>query len=310
MRIVFMGSDELALPALEVFHGHPEMDLCCVVTQPDRPVGRKMHLQPCPAKARALELGIPVHDPVKIGSPESVSFLQNMNPDLQVVVAYGQYIPSTVLNIPPLETINLHPSMLPHYRGAAPIQMAIADGLTETGITVLYVSKDMDAGDIILQASYPIDEADTALSLKPKLAAAGADFLLQAALQLKAGTASRTPQDESKATYVAKLNREDGRLDWALSAEELHNRVRGFTPWPGTFCTLPDGEHPLKVHETRLIEEVGGGPGQLMKVEDRLVVATGQGRLELLTVQPPGKRKMSAGDFLAGHKLAMGEHFT
>jgi methionyl-tRNA formyltransferase len=306
MRIVFMGSDELALPALGVFHGHPDMDVCCVVTQPDRPVGRKMQLQPCPAKARALELGLPVHDPVQIGRPESVGVLQEIKPDLQVVVAYGQYIPSSVLKIPPLETINLHPSMLPQYRGAAPIQMAVADGLTETGITVLYVSKDMDAGDIILQESYPIAKADTALSLKPKLAGAGADLLLQAALQLKAGKASRTPQDESRVTYVAKLSREDGKIDWTQPAAAIHNRVRGFTPWPGTYCILPGGEAPLKIHETQLTEG-RGCPGDLLEIKDRLIVAAGEGALELVIVQPPGKRKMPAHEFLKGHALELGQ---
>lgn len=306
MRIVFMGSDELALPALELFHQQPEITVCCVVTQPDRPVGRKMQLQPCPVKARAINLGLPVHDPVKIASRESVETLQACRPALQVVVAYGQYIPSSVLNIPPLETINLHPSLLPMYRGAAPIQMAIAEGRTETGVTILYVSQKMDAGDIILQQACPIDKDDTLLSLKPKLASAGADLLLQAALQLEAGVSLRTPQDESRATYVARLSREDGKLDWTFPATQLHNRVRGFTPWPGTFCMFPDDHAPLKVHETRPIEGLTGRPGEILEAKDRLVVATGKGGLELRTVQPPGKRKMSAEDFLKGHPLTVG----
>ena len=305
MRIVYMGSDELAVPALNAFFEHPELEVVCVVSQPDRPVGRKMKLQACPAKVRALELGLPVHSPEKIGSADSVGYLSSLSPELQVVVAYGQYIPSSVLSIPPLENINLHPSMLPRYRGAAPIQMAIADGLSETGITVLYVSKEMDAGDIVLQTSHPILPSDDAVSLKQKLAVAGADLLVEAAMKLKAGAATRTPQDEDRATYVKKLTREDGIIDWTQSADEIHNRVRAFRPWPGSTCTMPNSAIPLKIHEAQRMEGQGT-PGEVLQTINGLQVAAGQGALELVTVQPPGKRKMSADDFLKGHDLEVG----
>lgn len=305
MRIVFMGSDELAVPSLEKLQADPNVELLVTVTQPNRPAGRKKRLTPCPVKARAMELGLAVHDPEKIGSPESYEILKAVQPDVQVVAAYGQYIPSSVLAIPSQGSINLHPSLLPRYRGASPIQWAIADGLSETGITILYVSREMDAGDIILQETFAIDPALDAIGLKKALSFRGGDLLLMALEQIRNGTATRSPQDESKAVYVGKLSREDGCVDWTHSAESIHNRVRGFKPWPGTYTSLPGGG-VLKIHQTRLVEG-HGHPGVILENSARFVVATGCGALELLEVQAAGKPKMISAAFLNGHPLQLGD---
>lgn len=308
MRILFMGSGAIAGPTLQKLMDRVDLEVVGVVTQPDRPKGRGLKLQACPIKGLAEAIGLKVLDPVKVGVDASVQELADLRSDLIVVAAYGQYIKPAILELPPQGAINLHPSLLPRYRGAAPIQMAVANGEAETGVTILYVSEEMDAGDILLQESMPIDPKETTADLVPKLAELGATMILQAIDQIQAGTATRTPQKEEDVLYVSKLSKDDGRIDWTLPAKVLCNRVRGFYPWPGTFCRLAaEGDARLKLHEVA-VEEGQGAPGEVVVLgKNGPLIATGEGALRLLQVQPPGKKPMSGGDFLNGHGLRVGD---
>ena len=302
MRIVFMGSAELAVPALRAIleAGHDEV--VGVVSQPDRPAGRKRKLQPCPLKAFAEERELNIMVPEKVGAPESVTALAALKPDLFVVVAYGQYIPIRIIQLAPHEAINVHPSLLPKYRGSAPIQWAIANGDRITGVSIIHLAQKMDAGDILRQETYPIVDDDTSGVLHDKLAVFGAKLLLRAIDDIRNGTVSCTEQDESTVVEVRKLTKEDGIIDWSLPAVSIRNRIRAFDPWPGSMCKLPDGE-PLKVWQVEL-EEGNGTPGEVL--DDRLLVATGAGALRLTEIQPAGKKRMPAASFLNGHPVSKG----
>ncbi len=305
-RILFMGSDELACPALERLCAEALCAVVAVVAQPDRPKGRGRRLAPCPAKACAGQLGVPVLTPERIGSPEAMQAVAGFEPDLIVVAAYGQYIRPKMLALPALGAINIHPSLLPKYRGASPIQWALANGDTETGVTILHVSEEMDAGDIILQRAFPIEPDDTAPTLAARLAVAGADLLWEAVLALRAGTAPRIPQDSARATLTHKLHKEDGRIDWQWPATTIRNRIRGFQPWPGCFTTF-HGE-PLKLWEAEVVTgPATAKPGTLVRFTAHgPVIATGQEQLCLVTVQPAGKKAMSAAAWLRGHPVPPG----
>ena len=308
LRILFMGSDAIACPTLERLRARADYEIVAVVTQPDRPGGRRLRTRACAVKDHALKAGLAVFDPEKVGAANSVEHMARLAPDLLVVVAYGQYISSKVLAVPRLAAINLHPSLLPKYRGASPIQMAVADGESVTGVTILHVSREMDGGDIILQREVPIHDEDTSLTLQARLAEAGAEAMIEAIDALAAGTAARMPQDEARATYVGRLNKEDGYLDWSRSAHTLRNRIRGFQPWPGCSCVDPhDPEARLKIHEAR-VEAGRGEPGTVLDCgRDGPLVATGDGALRLLRVQPPGKKPMDGGAYLHGYRLQVGD---
>lgn len=303
MRIVFMGSAALAVPSLKALLERPGDDVVGVVSQPDRPAGRKRRSSPCPLKAFAMEHGLNIMTPEKVGDAESVQALAALRPDLFVVVAYGQYIPSKVIELAANEAINVHPSLLPKYRGSAPIQWAILNGDAVTGVSIIYLARKMDAGDIIRQESYPIDAGDTSASLHDKLAEVGADLLLKAIDDIRNKCVSRTVQDDSMAVEIRKLTKEDGRIDWSLPAETIRNRIRAFDPWPGSFCTLPNGD-AFKVWKAE-VEGGTGIPGELL--DDNLLVAAGGGALRLIEVQPAGKSRMSAESFLNGHPQAKGQ---
>jgi len=301
MRVVFFGSAEIGFPSLEALLASPQDVVAAVVTQPDRPSGRNRKRTPCPVKSFALERGIAVLSPEKVN--ESLAELSALEADLFVVVAYGQYIPPAALALPKNGAINLHPSLLPKYRGASPIQWAVANGDTLTGVTILYVSEKMDAGEILLQCSVPIGPEDTSATLEPILAEEGAGLLMAAVQQIRAGTVRPVQQNDAAATVVRKLAKEDGRLNWSLSAETLRNRIRGFTPWPGCYCDLPDGQR-LNVIKASVEQIVTGVPGELLDVSGPgPLIATGQGGLRLLEVQPPGKRIMDGASYLRGHPL-------
>ena len=283
-----------------------EHRLAACVTQPDRPQGRGRQLAPCPVKAFAVEAGVPVLTPEKIGDarPE----LAALAPDLIVVAAYGQYIPRAIIALPRLGCINIHPSLLPKYRGAAPMQWAVANGDTETGVTIQEVGARMDAGPILLQARHPIAPEDDLNTLEPQLARLGADLMLEAIRQLDTGTATRRVQDEALVTMARKLEKADARLDWSQPASVLHNRVRGFQPWPGAFCSV-QGKR-LGVAKTR-VEQAHGEPGALLDAGgDGPLVACGEHALRLLAVQPEGKRTMPGPDFLRGTRLEPGTRFA
>lgn len=300
MRIVFMGSAELSVPSLAAILDAGLDEVVGVVSQPDRPAGRNRALTPCPLKAFAESRGLWVMVPEKIGDPASVAALAALKPDLLVVVAYGQYIPQRVIALAPCEAINVHPSLLPKYRGAAPIQWTLINGDTETGVSIIYLAKAMDAGDIIRQERFPVLSDDTSGSLHDRLAREGALLLLKAIDDIRNGCVSRTAQDEAGVVAVRKLAKEDGAIDWSLPAAAIRNRIRAFDPWPGSYCTLPGGE-VLKVWSAQT-EPGSGRPGEVL--DDRLAVATGAGILRLLEVQPPGKKRMAAAAFLNGFPLA------
>ncbi len=305
MRILFFGSAAIGFQTLETLLASSQDELVGVVTQPDRPAGRKKKLTPCPVKTFAQERGIPVFSPEKVGASESFQTLEKLNADLFVVVAYGQYIPQSVLALPPSGSINLHPSLLPKYRGASPIQWALADGEPVTGVTILYVSEKMDAGDILSQREVPIGPEDNALTMEPILARAGAELLMEAVEKIRSGTVSATPQDDALATEVRKLTKEDGRLDWSLSARTLNNHIRGFIAWPGCYCEAPSGR--VKVLSAQ-IEPGSGVPGEILDGSgDGPLVATGEGALRLLKVQPAGKRAMDGAAYLRGYPLQPGD---
>ncbi|NLX25688.1 MAG: methionyl-tRNA formyltransferase [Lentisphaerae bacterium] len=303
MRIIFMGSAALAIPSLKAICDCGEDEVVGVVSQPDRPAGRKRLLTPCPLKAFTQERGLAVMTPEKVGDPESVAALAALKPDLFVVVAYGQYIPSKIIQLAPKEAINVHPSLLPKYRGSAPIQWALLNGDQVTGVSIIYLAPKMDAGDILRQETYPVDPHDTSVSLHDKLAEFGAALLLKAIDDIRFDRVTRTAQNEEDVVEVRKLTKEDGQIDWTLPAETLRNRIRAFNPWPGSFCQLPDGS-ALKVWAAHL-ENEAGAPGELL--DDALLVATGEGALRLTEVQPVGKGRMTAAAFLNGRPLIAGQ---
>ncbi len=306
MRILFMGSGEVACPSLERLLHHSDHDVVAVVSRPDKPQGRHRIVAPCPAKAFAEAHGVPVLTPERIGSPEAVEEIKALEPDIIVVVAYGQFIKPEILSIPAFEAINVHPSLLPKYRGASPIQWALANGEQETGVTVLYVSEEMDAGDIIVRRSMAIDPDDTALTLSPRLAALGADLLVEALNAIRAGVVERIPQDHEQATVVYKLQKEHGRIDWTMPAETIRNRIRGFTPWPGCYTMYED--RLLKVLRAETLEKNAPVPVGTVVCRDESgpVIAAGEGCLRLLELQPEGKIAMSGQAFLCGHRLPDG----
>lgn len=309
MRVVFFGSAPIGFPLLDALLAGADDEVAAVVTQPDRPVGRKLRMTACPVKEYALEKNLPVLSPEKVGDPDSRAELESLNADLFVVVAYGQYIPPSVLALPPKGSINLHPSLLPKYRGSSPIQWALANGDTVTGATVLYVSEKMDAGDMILQREVPIDPGDNALTLEPVLAQVGAELLMEAVGRIRSGTVQAQPQDEGQAVEVRKLTKEDGRLDWSQPAETLHNRIRAFIAWPGCFCEAPtrSGVQRLKVLRAR-VEAGGGGAGTVLDASrEGPLIAAGKGALRLLEVQPAGKKAMDGAAYLRGYPLEPGD---
>lgn len=307
MRIVFMGSAELACPCLDRLLARPADPVVGVVSQPDRPKGRSLQVAPCPVREHVAQAGIPVLTPEKINTPESLAALRALAPDLIVVVAYGQILKSALLNLPPRGCINVHASLLPKYRGAAPIQWAIARGERVTGVTTMYMNEGMDAGDIIAQREEPIREDDTAGTLHDRLARLGADLLAETLEAIHQGTVRRTPQNLADVTFAPKLKKSDGRLDWRQTAAEAYNRIRGFNPWPGCFFQLP-GRGCVRVLKARVESSAKTGkPGEVLDCAGAgPLIQTGDQALRLLEVQPEGRKAMAGAAFLCGHPLAPG----
>jgi len=307
MRIVFLGSGAFAIPSFEALidAGH---DVAAAVTQPDREKGRGRVLAPPPLKPVAEARGVAVHQPRRIREPAAQETLRALAPDVQVVVAYGQILPRSVIDIPRHGTVNVHGSLLPRYRGAAPVQWAIVNGERETGVTTMLIDEGLDTGPTLLSRSTPIGAEETAAELEPRLAAIGAEILVETLAEIAAGTLTPAPQDHARATLAPIIKKEDGRLDWTMPAEALARRVRGFHPWPGTFTTWRG--QPLKILRGR--GEAGGAlaPGELEADRDGLLVGCGQGtRLRLLEVQPESRRPMTAAAFAAGLRLGPGARF-
>ena len=297
MRIVFIGTGEIGAPTLRALL-NSEHEVAAVVTQPDKPVGREQRIEPPPIKKEIATTGIPVLQPPRIKDPQAIDEVRRLTPDVIVVAAYGQILPREVLEIPRLACLNLHASLLPRWRGAAPIQAAIAAGDSETGITVMYMAEGLDTGDILLQRSVEILPNDTGGSLHDRLAQVAPEALLESLQLVAAANSPRIPQDNAFATYAPKLKREHGQIDWSESAEAIERKVRAYNPWPGAFMKV-DGQN-LKVFSASVVD-LNGEPGEILRSDKDLIIATGKGALSLTEVQLEGKRRMIAAKFLRGH---------
>jgi len=316
MKVVFMGSGEIGLPSLEWLR--TRHDLVAVVAQPDKPAGRKQTLTPPPTKAFAREHGIPVLQPGRVRDPRAVAEIAAFEPEVIVVMAYGQILPEAVLSLPRLACLNLHASLLPKYRGAAPIQAAIEAGEGETGITVIWMDKGLDTGNILGMKPLAIRRRETGATLHDRLAELAPLALADAMEALAAGTAPSIVQDHENATYAPKLSRESGVIDWHASSAAIDRRVRAMNPWPAASTSLVDpvsgAPRRLKIFSLirhtrdRGTEHPGAQPGEVLRADERgLLIATGEGGPVLLReIQLEGKRRMSARDFLHGHPVAPG----
>jgi methionyl-tRNA formyltransferase len=305
IRTVFMGTPEFALPTLEGLL-EARVDLCAVYTQPDRPKGRGKVLTPPPVKVLAQQRGIPVYQPLKLRDPAAVEELRALAPDLIVVVAFGQILPKSVLEIPRHGCINVHASLLPRYRGAAPINKAIIDGETETGVTTMLMDVGLDTGDMLVKRTTPIGPEETAGELHDRLAPLGREAMVETLDRLCAGTLVPVPQDDALSTYAPMLKKEDGRIDWNRSATAIHNLVRGLDPWPGAYTGL-NGE-TLKLARTHPEADPTGAPtGTVVSAGPEGVrIACGEGILLVRELQLPGKKRLPVADFLRGRTLPPG----
>ncbi len=317
MRIVFIGTGEIGVPTLRALLDS-EHEVVAVVTQPDKRVGREQSIEPPPIKKVITRNGgfqttvgrsaagkpplLKVLQPAKIKDPQSIEEIRRLTPDVIVVLAYGQILPRDVLEIPRLGCLNLHASLLPRWRGAAPIQATIAAGDCETGITAMYMDEGLDTGDILLQRSVEILPNDTGGSLHDRLAQIAPEALLESLRLVAAGNAPRIPQDNARATYAPKLKREHGLIDWSESAEAIERKIRAYNPWPGAFMKVD--RQNLKVFSASVVD-LNGRPGEVLRSDKDLIVAAGKGALSLAEVQLEGKRRMTAAEFLRGHRAVI-----
>jgi len=308
MDLVFCGTPQFAVPTLDalVAAGH---DVRLVVCQPDRPSGRGQQLGAPAVKQRALELGLAISQPQSIrNNTEFRAQLESLHPQAIIVVAYGRIIPQWMIELPPLGNLNAHASLLPKYRGAAPIQWAIASGESVTGVTTMRIDAGLDTGAMLLQSEIPIASDDTAVTLSPKLAELGAALMIETLQRLEAGKLSPTPQDESRATHAPILKKEDGRIDFSRTAQEIHNRLRGFQPWPGAFTSFRGRSLAVAVARPLPSGPELVPPGRIRLLNERLLVGAGRDTsLEILELQPEGKKRMAAVDFINGYKPKSGE---
>lgn len=306
MRIVFMGTPDFAVPVLESLcdAGH---EVEAVVTQPDKPRGRGKEMQHTPVKESALERNIKVYQPVKVKDEEFVDTLRGINPDVIVVVAFGQILPSSIIHLPKYGCINVHASLLPKYRGAAPIQWVIIDGEKETGITTMQMDEGLDTGDIMLKAAVAIDEKETGGSLHDKLAEMGGKLIVDTLKQVEEGSITPVKQDDSKSNYAKMLDKKLGKIDFNKSAGEIERLVRGLNPWPSAYAFLHG--KTLKIWDADVREEkTDAAPGQIIRVtKDEIEVSTGNGVLIINELQLEGKKRMDTESFLRGYKVIQGE---
>lgn len=307
LSVIFMGSDSFSLPALELLAG--EENLQAVITQPDRPKGRGLHLSPGPVKQRALELGLKVYQPEKLKDPQAVETIRALNPQLIVTAAFGQLVPRAVLEIPPLGCLNLHPSLLPKYRGAIPVEAALMAGETVTGSSIFYMDKGWDSGDILLREETPILPEETGGELRSRLAVSGAELLKKALELIRSGNPPRTPQDHEQATYEHSLKKADLLIDWSREAETLRNFIRALNPHWGAGTVFR--EKNLKIYRALSCEnKTPAPPGTVVEtLKDRgpVVKCGGDTALLLLEVKPEGKNLIPARDFLNGYRVSAGE---
>jgi methionyl-tRNA formyltransferase len=304
MRAVFMGTPPFAAPTLEALsqRGHP---VALVITQPDRPAGRGQKLTPPAVKVKAIELGLEVYQPEKIRAPEALERLREVRPDIIVVVGYGQIIPQAIIDLPRYGIVNVHSSLLPKYRGAAPMNWAIANGETTTGVTTMRVEKRLDAGDILLRRETPIGSTETAPELSGRLAPIGAELLIETLDGLAAGAIAAEKQNEAEATYAPILKREDGWIDWLRPAPEIFNRIRGFDPWPGAYTSFRGKR--LHVRRAHALTGVSLEPGRVSTRQGFLAGCGGGTALQLDELQIEGKQRVAAEDFVRGYRPAEDE---
>ena len=303
--IIFMGTPEFAVPALKALHKN-DQDIALVVTQPDRPKGRGRKLTPSPVKETAMNLGYPVIQPASVRTAEFMNCIEKYTPDFIVVVAFGHIIPKNILTIPKIATINIHASLLPKYRGPAPIQWAIINEEKETGVTTMLMDESLDTGDILLSSKLEIASDDTSNTLHGRLAELGADLLIQTLNAYETGDINPIPQDHAQATYAPMLKKNDGRMNWKLSAESLEAFIRGMTPWPGAF-TFHEKKRLKFFKAKAIVMDTEDPPGIVIKgFPDELWISTGKGVLTIMEVQGESGKRLLTKDFLRGYKLPPG----
>jgi methionyl-tRNA formyltransferase len=306
VRVLFWGTPEFAAPSLRALIGEG-FEVVGVVTQPDKPQGRAREIIPSPVKAIALEEEIPIFQPKNARDRELLKNIEEMKPDVSVVVAYGHILPQAIIDVPALGTLNIHASLLPLLRGAAPIQAAIRQGFTETGVTIMRVVQALDAGPILLQARSPILEDETYGELRERLAELGALTLIETLSLLSIGKPRETEQDDSRATYAPKVTRDSSKIDWSRSALEISRLIRASDPTPGAFTTTPKGD--VKMFGPKVMDGIHGKPGEVLKITGELVIACGTDALRIAEVQASGKQRMTAHDWVRGRATAVGERY-
>jgi methionyl-tRNA formyltransferase len=321
MKIAFCGTPQFAIPTLQHLLTQPDFEIAAVITQPDRPSGRGMQVTFSAVKEAALAAGVPVHQPEKIRAPEAQEILQGIAPDCIVIIAYGQIIPARLLPIPKHGWINLHASLLPKYRGAAPINWAIVNGETHSGLTTMRIDAGMDTGEMLLQTEMPIGPRETTPDLATRMSEAGAPLMVETLRGISAGTLAGRPQNHAEATLAPLMKKEDGRIDWTRSAGEIFNRMRGFSPWPGSFTTFRARTFQVLAapvsNELRPATTMGavasgrpGSPGTLRQTADGLFVSCGGAtELQVVSVKQDGGKKVAALEFASGARLTEGERF-
>ncbi|MGN1050800.1 MAG: methionyl-tRNA formyltransferase [Acutalibacteraceae bacterium] len=301
MKVIFMGTPDFAVPSLEalVKNGY---EVSAVFTQPDKPKGRKMIMTMPPVKETAIKYNIPVFQPNKLRSPENTEIIKKINPDVIVVVAYGQILPESILKIPKYGCVNVHGSLLPKYRGAAPIQWAVIEGEEKSGVTTMLMDKGLDTGDMLLSREVKISEDETAGELFDRLSFIGGDLLIDTLSSLKKGSIVPKKQESGKSSYAKMLDKSIAKIDFSKSAREVHNLVRGLSPWPVAYTFI--GGKKLKIYKTALSKKCGN-PGEIVSLKP-LTVACKDSSLQILEMQIEGKKRMTSKDFLMGHKMDIG----
>jgi len=308
VKIVFLGTGDIGLPTLSAIQNSEEHDILAVYTQPDRPFGRKGDLKVSEIKLFAQSCSIPVHQPEKIREIEAIESLVNYTPDIIVVIAYGQILPKSVLDVPKIECINLHASLLPYHRGAAPIQASILAGDVRTGVTVMYVGEGLDDGDILFSISLDITAEETGGSLHERLGKLGPDAVLHSLELLSSGSAPREEQEHGLATHVTKIKRSDGMINWSKPARHIDRLVRAYDPWPGTFTSFPDHSNIKIFPPVEIVEYEGSDPGKIIDMDSNgILVACGKGALRISEIQPSGRRRMLVPAYVAGKELKIGD---
>ncbi|MGD0335683.1 MAG: methionyl-tRNA formyltransferase [Candidatus Omnitrophota bacterium] len=311
MKIIFFGSDKFGVPSLKAL-SLAGYHISCVVTQPDRRKGRGLHFEGTPIKEAAFELGVKIFQPRDVNSKESLEYLKKIGADLFIIIAYGQIFSQETLDLPRIMPINLHASLLPAYRGAAPINWAIIQGEGKTGVTVVKVIRKMDSGPVILQEEAPIIKEDSVITLEDKLAQVGAKILMEAMVKISNKSYKLIQQDEKKASLAPKLKKSDGAINWDSPPEDIYNLIRGCAGWPGAFAYY-NGKL-LKIYKAKISSQVrkfaSSNPGEILEAsKEGIVVLTGKGNIIIEELQMEGKRIMSAAQFLSGHKISAGERF-